>query len=56
MISENELCQALEEIDTAILAALPLPSECMHQFSSRFVRKMGFRRFHGLHHLLPVGI
>lgn len=49
MISENDLCQALEEIDTAILAALPLPSECMHQFSSRFVRKMRTVKYRAKH-------
>ena len=40
MISKDAFISALEEVDTAILAALPKPRECSFQFSSRFEQKM----------------
>ena len=40
MISDERLRLALEEYDKAIMAALPEPSACNHQFSRRFERKM----------------
>lgn len=37
---DEELRLALEEYDEVILASLPEPSQCDHQFSPRFERKM----------------
>ena len=40
MISKDAFVSALEEVDNAILAALPEPEECSFQFSERFEKKM----------------
>lgn len=40
MISKDAFVSALEEVDNAILAALPGPEECSFQFSDRFEQKM----------------
>ena len=40
MITDEALRAALEEVDNAILASLPKPSECEHQFSARFEKRM----------------
>lgn len=40
MITDERLRRALEEYDKAVMAALPEPSACDHQFSPRFERKM----------------
>lgn len=40
MISKDVFISALEEVDTAILAALPAPGECSFQFSRRFEQRM----------------
>lgn len=40
MIPDEKLRLALDEYDAAIMAALPDPSDCDHQFSKRFERKM----------------
>lgn len=40
MISKDVFISALEEVDTAILAALPEPRECSFQFSRRFEQRM----------------
>lgn len=40
MIKDEALRAALEEVDNAILASLPKPSECEHQFSARFEKRM----------------
>lgn len=40
MITDERLRRALEEYDKAVMAALPEPSACNHQFSPRFERKM----------------
>jgi len=40
LISDEKLRLALEEYDKAIMAALPEPSDCDHQFSKSFERKM----------------
>ena len=40
MITDEMLRVALEEVDNAILAALPEPSACDHQFSPRFENRM----------------
>lgn len=40
MITDEALREALEEVDNAILASLPHPSECNHEFSARFERRM----------------
>lgn len=40
MITDEALRAALEEVDDAILASLPDPSECEHQFSARFEKRM----------------
>ena len=40
MISKEIFLAALEEVDNAILAALPAPKDCSFQFSKRFEQKM----------------
>lgn len=40
MITETMLKRAATEADHAIIDSLPAPSECVHQFSSSFQRKM----------------
>lgn len=40
MITDEMLRNAIEEVDNAILASLPDPSACDHQFSPRFERRM----------------
>lgn len=40
MISKATFLSALEEVDNAILAALPDPKDCSFQFSKRFEQKM----------------
>ena len=40
MISKDVFISALEEVDTAILAALPEPRECSFQFSRRFEQRI----------------
>ena len=40
MISKETFLSALEEVDNAILAALPDPKDCSFQFSKRFEQKM----------------
>ena len=40
MTNNDAFISALEEVDNAILAALPAPGECSFQFSERFERKM----------------
>lgn len=40
MISNERLRSALEDYDKAIMAALPSPADCDHQFSPQFERKM----------------
>lgn len=40
MISKDAFISALEEVDNAILAALPAPGECSFYFSDRFEQRM----------------
>lgn len=40
MISKDAFISALEEVDNAILAALPDPGECSFHFSNRFEQRM----------------
>lgn len=40
MISKDVFVSALEEVDNAILVALPDPGECSFQFSDRFEQRM----------------
>ena len=40
MISKDVFISALEEVDNAILTALPEPGECSFQFSRRFEQRM----------------
>lgn len=40
MITDEALRAALEEVDDAILASLPDPSACEHQFSARFEKRI----------------
>lgn len=40
LITDEALRAALEEVDNVILDSLPDPSECEHQFSARFERRM----------------
>lgn len=42
MINNDAFLSALEEVDNAILAALPEPEECSFQFSECFEKKMRF--------------
>ena len=49
MITDEMLAQAAAELADAINESLPDPSECNHQFSPRFERKMK-RLIHGTNH------
>lgn len=40
MISDEELRQAAHEVNEAMLASLPRPEDCRHEFSQDFNRKM----------------
>ena len=40
MISKEDFLSALEEVDNAVLAALPEPGDCSFQFSERFKKRM----------------
>lgn len=49
MISKDAFISALEEVDNAILAALPDPKDCSFQFTKRFEQKMRSVIRHGNH-------
>ena len=38
-ITDEMMAQAAEEVDMAILAQLPDPAECRHEFSPEFEKK-----------------